>query len=86
MTEKKNCQSNFLTDWRKINMVGIYKYENGLKFTGMIASNREKAEKFLSEKYGYIDEVYGGRDENGKIKWEKNFNRGITRTLLKFWN
>ena len=33
-------------------MVGIYKYECGLKFTGMIAPDKEKAEKFLAEKTG----------------------------------
>lgn len=54
-------------------MVGIYKYEDGLKFTGMIASDKETAEKFLSEKYGYYSERYIGRDENGKAKWEKYF-------------
>ena len=54
-------------------MVGIYKYECGLKFTGIIASDKEKAEKFLSEKYGYYSERYVGRDENGEAKFEKYF-------------
>lgn len=54
-------------------MVGIYKYECGLKFTGIIAPNKEKAEKFLSEKYGYYNERYIGDDENGKPKWKKYF-------------
>ena len=54
-------------------MVGIYKYECGLKFTGMIASNKEKAEKFLAEKNGYYAERYVGDDENGKPQYEKYF-------------
>ena len=54
-------------------MVGIYKYECGLKFTGIIAPDKETAEKFLSEKYGYYSEKYVGRDENNEAKWEKFF-------------
>jgi hypothetical protein len=34
-------------------MVAIYKYELGLKFTGWVAENEEKAKEFLGNKYGY---------------------------------
>ena len=34
-------------------MVAIYKYENGLKFTGMIAESAEKADEYLGNKFGY---------------------------------
>ena len=64
-------------------MVGIYKYECGLKFTGIIASDKEKAEKFLSEKYGYYTERYAGRDENGKVKWEKCFQPGYNKNAFE---
>jgi len=33
-------------------MVAIYRYENGLKFTGKIASSEKKA-------WEYLDKVYG---------------------------
>lgn len=47
-------------------MVGIYKYENGLFFTGVIASSKEKAENYLAEKYGSFERVLSvKRDENG---------------------
>ena len=32
-------------------MVAIFKYENGLKFTGWVAESEEKAWQFLDEKY-----------------------------------
>lgn len=64
-------------------MVGIYKYENGLKFTGLIASDKEKAEKYLSERYGYYAERYVGRDENGNIKWEKYFQPWYNKDAFK---
>ena len=38
-------------------MIAIFKYENGLKFTGLVAESEEKAWEFLDEKYGR--EVYG---------------------------
>lgn len=38
-------------------MVAIFKYENGLKFTGLVAESEEKAWEFLDEKYGR--EIYG---------------------------
>ena len=64
-------------------MVGIYKYECGLKFTGMIASDKEKAEEFLSAMYGHYSERYAGRDENGEIKWEKYFQPGYNKDAFE---
>ena len=54
-------------------MVGIYKYECGRKFTGIIANSYEEAEKYLGNKYGYMGEVFAGRDENGQAIWETKF-------------
>ena len=46
-------------------MVGIYKYENGLVFTGIIAQSKERAESYLSVKYGSIEQVFTGEwDDN----------------------
>lgn len=33
-------------------MVGIYKYQNGLKFTGIVAETEEKAWAYLDKKVG----------------------------------
>lgn len=47
-------------------MVGIYKYSNGLQFTGIIANTKEEAEAYLANKYGYWDKRFTGkRDEKG---------------------
>jgi hypothetical protein len=55
-------------------MVGIYKYENGLVFTGVIATSKEKAETYLAEKYGSFEQVFNGkRDENGYPIYERKF-------------
>lgn len=55
-------------------MVGIYKYENGLIFTGVIASSKKKAETYLAEKYGSFEQVFNGkRDENGCPIYERKF-------------
>lgn len=35
-------------------MVGIYKYENGLKFTGIIAKTEEEAWQYLDKIHGKI--------------------------------
>ena len=55
-------------------MVGIYKYENGLVFTGEIASSKEEAETYLAKKYGSFEQVFSGkRDENGYPIYENKF-------------
>ena len=33
-------------------MVAIFKYENGLKFTGFVVENEKSAWKFLDDKFG----------------------------------
>ena len=35
-------------------MVAIFRYCNGLMFTGWVAKSEEEAWKFLDKKYGYI--------------------------------
>ena len=55
-------------------MVGIYKYENGLVFTGVIASSEEEAKAYLANKYGSFEQVFSGkRDENGYPIYEYEF-------------
>lgn len=55
-------------------MVGIYKHENGLVFTGVIASSKEKAEAYLAKKYGSVEYVFNGqRDENSCPIYELKF-------------
>ena len=55
-------------------MVGIYKYENGLVFTGMIAISKEKAESYLAKKYGSFEMVFNGqRDEDNRPIYEHRF-------------
>lgn len=54
-------------------MVGIYKYENGRKFTGIIANSYEEAEKYLGNKYGHMGDVFVDWDENGQAIWERKF-------------
>ena len=41
-------------------MVGIYKYENGLVFTGIIAQSKARAESYLAVKYGSLEQVFTG--------------------------
>lgn len=36
-------------------MFGIYTFENGLKFTGIIAETEEKAWNYLKEKYNTVN-------------------------------
>jgi hypothetical protein len=55
-------------------MVGIYKYENGLVFTGVIASTKEEAETYLAKEHGSFEQVFNGkRDENGCPIYEYKF-------------
>lgn len=54
-------------------MVGIYRYENGLQFTGVVASTVEDAKTYLGNKYGKIEPVFVGFDESGKPAYEEKF-------------
>ena len=53
-------------------MVGIYKYENGLQFTGVVAETKEKALEYLTEQYGVMEDKWTGKwDENDIPVYEK---------------
>lgn len=55
-------------------MYGIYKYENGLCFTGKIANSIEEAESYLGKRFGKVELVYtGNRDANGYPLYEDRF-------------
>ena len=54
-------------------MFGIYKYENGLKFTGKIATTKEAAENFLGQLYGRMEDKFVGWDDNGEMRYEQVF-------------
>ena len=65
-------------------MYGIYKYENGLQFTGKIASSIEEAEAYLSNQCGKVEEVFvGKRDENGCPIYEERFIPNYNREAYK---
>lgn len=65
-------------------MVGIYKFENGLKFTEIIAETVEKAEEYLGNKYGReMDKWTGARDENNRPIYEKAFVPGYNKETFK---
>ena len=55
-------------------MFGIYKYENGLQFTGKIANTEKEAETYLANKYGKMELVYSGKhNENNVPLYEEVF-------------
>ena len=65
-------------------MVGIYQYEEGLKFTGVVAETRENAEEYLKNKYGKILNMpTGERDEQGKPLYEERFVPGYNKEAFK---
>lgn len=43
-------------------MVGIYKYENGLKFTGIVAETEKKAWAYLDKKVGKENKFRIGKE------------------------
>ena len=55
-------------------MVGIYRYENGLKFTGIIAETEEKAWTYLDEEANKripkFEEVWGIKAKANKDCYE----------------
>lgn len=57
----------------EIKMFGIYKYENGLKFTGKIAATKEAAENFLGQLYGHMEDKFMGWGDNGEMRYEQVF-------------
>lgn len=42
-------------------MYGLFKYEMGLQFTGIVAETKEKIIEYLNNKYAYIYEYKGER-------------------------
>lgn len=59
-------------------MYGIYKIENGLRFTGIVAETEEKAVEYLSNLYGKWEE-YPAKD------WTPN-NRKYVRKFIPQYN
>ena len=65
-------------------MYGIYKYENGLHFTGKIAHSVEEAEQYLGNKFGKMEEVFtGARDKNNYPIYEKHFVPNYNKDAFK---
>ena len=55
-------------------MFGIYKYENGLQFTGKIARTEQEAKKYLAQTYGKVQPVFTGKREiDGTPIYENRF-------------
>lgn len=54
-------------------MVGIYKYENGLVFTGVVANTVADAEAYLGNKYGYREIEEFSHFENDCPVYTKRF-------------
>lgn len=55
-------------------MYGIYKYEGGLQFTGVVAHSVEEAEAYLGNKHGKMMEHFTGKwDENDYPIYEMRF-------------
>lgn len=55
-------------------MFGIYKYENGLQFTGKVARTEQEAKNYLAQIYGKTQLVFTGkRETDGTPIYEKKF-------------
>lgn len=63
-------------------MVGIYKYENGLRFTGKVCKSHEDAERYLGNKYGR-EYPYPVKFENGEWVYENRFVPGYNKDAFK---
>lgn len=66
-------------------MVGIYKIENGLRFTGIIANTLEDAEAYLGKKFGSCKSLFVKMDENNNFIYEDVFvpwyNKGAYKIM-----
>lgn len=61
-------------------MFGIYKYENGLRFTGKIAKTEQEAKDYLAKTYGTIKPVFTGRRKSdGTPIYEDKFVPGYNK-------
>ena len=49
-------------------MVGIYKYENGLRFTGIVANTEKEAWAYLDKTYG--KEIFGQKAKCNRQAFE----------------
>lgn len=63
-------------------MFGIYKYENGLQFTGKVAKTEQEAKDYLSKTYGTVQSVFTGkRQPDGtpiyENKFVPNYNKNV---------
>lgn len=55
-------------------MFGIYKYENGLQFTGKVAKTEQEAKDYLAKTYGTVKPVFiGKRQPDGTPVYENKF-------------
>lgn len=58
-------------------MFGIYKFENGLRFTGKVARTEEEAKDYLAKTHGKIQPVFTGKREiDGTPIYENKFVPG----------
>lgn len=65
-------------------MVGIYRYQNGLVFTGEIANSIEEAKAYLGKKYGRIEKVFSKWDNNGKPIYKSRFVPYYNKEAFEF--
>ena len=55
-------------------MFGIYKYENGLQFTGKIPRTEEEARSYIAQICGRVQPVFtGNRENDGTPIYENKF-------------
>lgn len=66
-------------------MVGIYKYSNGLEFTGIVADTYEEAEKYLSYQHGYMTEKFIGWEEDKYSIFETVFCPYYNKEVYKIY-
>ena len=64
-------------------MFGIYRYANGLQFTGVVAETEEKAKEYLANKYGKIQLVFTGKYEDNKPVYEERFVPSYNKEAFK---
>lgn len=65
-------------------MVGIYKYEGGLKFTGKIAESVEEAKAWLKNKYGKKVKIPSHFDkEKGELIYTEVFDPSYNESAFE---
>ena len=64
-------------------MFGIYKYENGLQFTGKVAKTEQEAKNYLAQVYGTVKPVFTGkRQTDGTPIYEDRFVPGYNENAF----